>query len=231
VLIEMGRKEYKDAIERIETLRKERPDEARLLSLLSGCYGELNQTDKQIEILEKLVAMAPRDPLYTNNLGYFLAERQQDLTRAEKLIRNSLRANPAAVSTIDSLGWVFYKQGRFGRAGEVFLGLLEKAKAYDAENPESEPMVHPIILDHAGDTFWQLGWKKLALEAWSHALKSTDRVKENSPDLEFVKSKTPAKIKAAEAGESPATADYDKTYKPPAEPEPQQADGRIQLNF
>ncbi len=230
VLIEMGRKEYKDAIQLIKELRKDRPDEARLLSLLSGCYGELNQTDKQIEILEKLVAMAPRDPLFSNNLGYFLAERKQDLTRAERLVRNSLRANPDAVSTIDSLGWVFYKQGRFGRAGEVFLGLFEMAKAYDAENPESEPMVHPIILDHAGDTFWQLGWKKLAQEAWSHALKSSDRVKENSPDLEFVKSKTPAKIKAAEAGESPATADYDETYDPPAAPEPDQA-GQIQLNF
>ncbi len=230
-IVEMGRKDWNAAIKWIEKHLKDRSEQEQLLSLLSSSYGEKGDIDQQMKLLEELIEMRPDDPLYNNNLGYFLAEQGKDLARAEKLIRISLRANPEAVSTIDSLGWVYYKQGRFGRAGEIFLSLVEMGKAFDTENPDENPMVHPIIYTHAGDTFWQLGWKDLAVETWKHAVKIIDRVAENSSDLEFVKTQTPARIKAAESGGQPELAPYDKTFKP-AEAEPEAADeGEIEIRF
>ena len=230
VQIEKG--DHKAALKTLQALLKVMPNEPSLLSLQATCYGEMGNDDEQTRIMEKLVGLAPGDPLYTNNLGYFLADKGKQLARAEELIRTSLRSNPESVATLDSLAWVMYKQGRFGESAELFLRIVEMGQAAAAEDPDGPAAVHAIIYDHAGDAFWRLGWKKLAVETWQYALKAAAAEKRDSADLKFVKERTPAKIKAVEDKQEPTVADYDKDFKPPqgarrARPVPD--DGELRL--
>jgi tetratricopeptide (TPR) repeat protein len=209
----IGADDYKRALEQVEKLLKESPDDGELLQLKATCLGELGKSDAQTDILERLLAQNPNDPLTNNNLGYYYADRGENLARAEQLIRKSLEREPGSTATQDSLGWVLYKQGRFSSAGEIFLQIMQSGKEHlELSEPDMPSNVHAIIFDHAGDTFYRLGWPELATEAWSLALKAARRAERKSSDLTYVRTKTPGKIEAVKADGQPAVADYDEDY-------------------
>ncbi len=206
-------KDFTGAMEYIEQALKESPRDAGLLQLKASCLGELGRHDQQTRIMEELHQQNPEDAMLNNNLGYYYADRGENLEKAEKLIRDSLQREPGSIATQDSLGWVLYKQGRFSLAGQIFLRIFEQGKEQLATAEEDESVsVHAIIFDHAGDTFYRLGWKDLALEAWRLGLESGRREEADSSDLEHVRTKTPGKIKAVEEDRQPEPAPYDQEY-------------------
>ena len=93
-----------------------------------------------------------------NYLGYSWADRGINLDKALELISKALKIRPDAAYIIDSLGWVYYRMGRYREALEWLLKAAEKM----ADDP--------TVLDHIGDTYEQLGKKELAIQYWYRAL-------------------------------------------------------------
>jgi Flp pilus assembly protein TadD len=58
---------------------------------------------------------------------------------------------------VDSLGWAYFRLGRYDEAVEQ----LERAVELKPEDP--------IINDHLGDAYWKVGRKLEATFQWSHA--------------------------------------------------------------
>jgi tetratricopeptide (TPR) repeat protein len=217
--------DWDKGLEIANELLADQPDSADVLQFKATCLGELGRREDQIRILKEIQSANPDDPGINNNLGYFYADAGENLSEAEQLIRKSLRREPSSIAAQDSLGWVFYKQGRFSLAGEVFLRLVERGRDQLRElEPEQSSPVHPIIFDHAGDAFFRLGWPNLAREAWDLALEAARVETQESADLEYVKSKTPGKIEALDTGDQPELAPYDETY---LEKNPQETDGDV----
>src|SRR5699024_10475122 len=79
-----------------------------------------------------------------------------DYVQAEHYIRKSLTLEPGVPATLDSLGWVEYKQGNLDSARKH----LEQA--YKARQG-------PEIAAHLGEVLWQLGQQKAAREIWGKA--------------------------------------------------------------
>lgn len=108
--------------------------------------------------LRGILAESPNNPIAQNNLGYFLAERNEKLDEALKLIQEAVKAEPENPSYLDSLGWVYFKMGKLDLAEEN----LKKALKYDA----SSATIH----DHLGDVYQKQGKTEPAKASWQKAL-------------------------------------------------------------
>jgi predicted Zn-dependent protease len=87
-----------------------------------------------------------------------LLERDGDLDEAAKLIEASLKQDPKNGSTMDSWGWVLFKQGKTAEAEEALRKAVE-------QNPFS-----PEIRRHYGEVLLKMGKQEEALEQWERAL-------------------------------------------------------------
>jgi tetratricopeptide (TPR) repeat protein len=87
------------------------------------------------------------------------AERGINLDEALTLIQKALELDPDNGYFIDSLGWVYYQQGRYADA----LRELERAAERAKDDPE--------IFDHLGDAYLKNGKVEEAIAAWERALR------------------------------------------------------------
>lgn len=115
---------------------------------------------KAEELLKKSIDLAPsRSAEACNHLGYMWAELGIKLDEAEQLVLRALEMDPGNGAYTDSLGWIYFKQGRFHEA----LEELQRAASL-LETPD------PVVLDHIGDAHEKLGQISEALRYWQKAL-------------------------------------------------------------
>ena len=119
----------------------------------------------------KALSLNPNQPQVLNYLGYSLIEKNSNLEEALDMIERAVKASPDSGYIVDSLGWGYYKLGRYKKA----LPNLERAA-------ELMP-IDPIINDHLGDVYWMVGRKTEAEFQWRRALsfdpeeEDVDRIK------------------------------------------------------
>jgi Tfp pilus assembly protein PilF len=92
----------------------ERP--AEIYFRLAVIYEKQNNRKDSIEQIKKVLELEPNNPDAQNFLGYTYAEGGTNLDEAERLIREALGVKPNSGHIIDSLGWVLYKKGKYGKA-------------------------------------------------------------------------------------------------------------------
>ncbi len=71
--------------------------------------------DKAISIYERALKKNPKLWDAANNLAFLLVETRgtkKDIKRAYSLAKKALELNPEAPAVLDTLGWVYYRQGR-----------------------------------------------------------------------------------------------------------------------
>ncbi len=125
---------------------------------LAVCLEDLQRYGEAGSTLETLREEFPDDPTVANSLGYFLAERGEDLTRAEILVRAALVRQPENPFYIDSLGWIAFRRGDFPAAFDL---LVQAANAAPGQ---------PDILEHLGRTLQALGRVEEAARVYRQAL-------------------------------------------------------------
>ena len=100
----------------------------------------------------------PDQPQVLNYLGYSLVEQNTKLDEALGMIQQAVAASPQSGYIVDSLGWVYYRLGRYDEA----VKQMERAV-------ELIP-VDPVVNDHLGDVYWAVGREREARFQWSRAL-------------------------------------------------------------
>jgi len=110
----------------------------------------------------KALELQPDQPQVLNYLGYSYVEKHQNLDEALDMIQRAVAARPDSGYITDSLGWVFYRLGRYAEA----VAPMERAV-------ELMP-VDPVINDHLGDVYWAVGRKLEAQFQWKRALSFID---------------------------------------------------------
>ena len=102
--------------------------------------------------------LEPDQPLVLNYLGYSMVEKRENLDEALGMIEQAAKAQPEDGYITDSLGWVFYRLGRYDEAVKPMLRAVELT-------PDD-----PVINDHLGDVLWMVGRKREAEFQWRRAL-------------------------------------------------------------
>lgn len=106
----------------------------------------------------RALELNPGQPQVLNYLGYSMVELGENLNEALAMIEEAVAARPQDGYITDSLGWVFYRLGRYDEAVEH----MERAV-------ELEP-VDPILNDHLGDVYWAVGRRMEARFQWHRAM-------------------------------------------------------------
>tara|TARA_R110002096_G_scaffold8802_3_gene35757 strand:- start:9053 stop:10753 length:1701 start_codon:yes stop_codon:yes gene_type:complete len=106
----------------------------------------------------KALELAPNQPLVLNYLGYSMVEKNLNLPEAQAMIETALNAQPNNGAIADSLGWVFYRLGKFEQA----VAPMEMAVQLEPDDP--------VINDHLGDVYWKVGRKREAKFQWRRAI-------------------------------------------------------------
>jgi len=122
------------------------------------CYERLKQWDKAEADLEKALELNPGQASVMNYLGYSWVDQNMHLDKAMNLIRKAVDLKPNNGYYVDSLGWAYYRLGKY----EDAVNHLERAVELRPEDP--------VLNDHLGDAYWQVGRKREARFQWSHAL-------------------------------------------------------------
>jgi tetratricopeptide (TPR) repeat protein len=153
---------YRDGQQLIDQLMEANPEPEQRLRLLysqatlSRLRGDAAEADSA---MEQVLTMRPFDESLSNDLSYAWIDRGVRLDEAEKLIRFALGRIPRQAAYLDTYGWLLYKKGDFDGAA-TWLSRANRVRGGD----------DPVIFDHLGDTYWNLGRKDDAVAQWRIAV-------------------------------------------------------------
>ncbi len=134
-----NKKDYKAAMAAVGKGLERFPTEERLLYFQGALYDKLGERAKAIANMKQIVASNEKNAHALNFLGYTYAEMGENLEEAETLVKKALELRPDDGYILDSLAWVYYKQGNYDKAQkELELAMVKQ--------PEE-----PVILEHMGD--------------------------------------------------------------------------------
>jgi tetratricopeptide (TPR) repeat protein len=140
----------------LEKAERDYPDSVELHYATASVYEEQGLVSAALRELTQVVKARPNDPTALNALGFTLADHTKSLARARKLIERAHATAPRNPAILDSLGWVYFREGRPADA----LPFLKTAYADDHDGD---------IAAHLGEVLWQLGQQDEAQRIWSEA--------------------------------------------------------------
>ena len=111
--------------------------------------------------LRSILQREPENAMALNALGYTLADRNERLDEALKLIQQAHKLKPEDPAILDSLGWVHYRLGNTQRAEDLLR------QAFNA-------LPDPEIAAHLGEVLWQQGKHQEARSIWGQGAEGAD---------------------------------------------------------
>ncbi len=106
----------------------------------------------------KALELEPEQPFVMNYLAYSWVEQKRNLDEAERMLVRAVELRPDDGYIVDSLGWVYYRLGRYDKA----VTYLEQAVELRSQDP--------VINDHLGDALWRVGRAMEARFQWRRSL-------------------------------------------------------------
>ncbi|NUY33477.1 tetratricopeptide repeat protein [Paraburkholderia sp. JPY303] len=151
-------KRYPEAEARLQQATANFPDDPDLTYDYAMAAEKTGHYDVMEAQLRKLIQTQPDNPQAYNALGYSLADRNQRLPEADKLVEKASALAPNDAFIMDSVGWVKYRMGNTADA----IKLLRKAYSLQ---PNAE------IGAHLGEVLWKSGEQEQARAAFREARK------------------------------------------------------------
>lgn len=159
---------YEEAIKAFEKTRVQaagsRPDllDSDFFFNYGAAADQAGQRVMAVELLRKSIELDPENsPRACNYLGYMWAERNENLDEAEQLVRRALASDPANGAYLDTLGWIYFRQGKFSDAIGELLRAAGRLPGPDA-----------VVYEHIGDTYEKLGKSAEAVLYWQKGLQA-----------------------------------------------------------
>ena len=131
----------------IDMVEGDEPGDWRYYYVRGISYERNKEWPKAEADFKRALELRPDQPQVLNYLGYSWVDQGVNLVEALTMIEKAVAAAPNDGYIIDSLGWAYYRLGRYDEAVET----LERAVMLKPNDPE--------INDHLGDAYWRAGRK------------------------------------------------------------------------
>lgn len=148
-------KEYTTALDRIPQLE---PRHWFILFARGIAYERAKLWDKAEPDMQKALELQPEQPMVLNYLGYTWVDMGRNIDVATDMIKRAVALRPNDGAIVDSLGWAYYRLGRFDEA------VVQLERAVELKGGD------PVITDHLGDAYWKVGRRAEAQFQWRRAL-------------------------------------------------------------
>jgi Flp pilus assembly protein TadD len=149
-------KQDRDAFALLGEALQKSPDQPELLYDYALTAERIDRFDLLESSLKRLIELKPDHAHAHNALGYSLADRNQRLPEARKLIEKALELAPEDYFIIDSMGWVLFRQGDLE-------GAEQQLRRAWRGRPDGE------IGAHLGEVLWMRGAREEAERIWREA--------------------------------------------------------------
>jgi tetratricopeptide (TPR) repeat protein len=169
-------RKYAEAAPELEKAASLTPDNAELQVSLGDAYLNLGQDDKALATFDHAVELSAT-PLVWNNIAYQLSLKKSHLDRAQQYAESAISATTAALRNVsldrltpqelplvpsliaywDTLGWVYFNEGRLDNAEKYVSSAWQLGH-------------HGEVGDHLGQIYEKQGKKDLALRTYALCL-------------------------------------------------------------
>jgi tetratricopeptide (TPR) repeat protein len=165
-----------EALAKAEQLSTRPDDKAGVQFLRGDLYQRQKMFDQaDAEFRKVLAATSPTDPQSAatlNYLGYMNADRGVKLEESLNFIKQALSFEPNNGAYLDSLGWAYFKLGKYDQAEES----LTKAETHMSKDP--------TVQEHLGDLYQKTGRLKLAAAHWDRSVQEWTKTVPAEQDTE-----------------------------------------------
>ena len=148
-----------DAVKVLEHARQLSPKDINAISQLALVYDGMKRYEESDRLYEEALTLDPDNVLILNNYGYSLADRNLQLERALEMATKAVEAQPENASYLDTIGWVYFRLGRYDDAERYVKKAIDKGDASS------------VVYEHMGDIYYMMNDKERAVEQWNIALK------------------------------------------------------------
>jgi tetratricopeptide (TPR) repeat protein len=156
-----------EALNKAEQLSTKVDDKAYIWFLLGDVFQRQKMFDRAEEEFKKVLSStSPADPQSAatlNYLGYMNADRGVKLDESLNYVKQALTFEPNNGAYLDSLGWVYFKLGKYDLAEEN----LNKAAVHMGSDP--------TVQEHLGDLYQKTGRLKMAAVHWERAVEEWNK--------------------------------------------------------
>ncbi len=153
---ELGKPE--EALELLKEAQSLWEEDTEILYLTGLILDRIGQQEESFQVMETVISLDPEHADALNYVGYSLADQHKDLDRAYVLVQSALKQKPDSGYMIDSLAWVYFRQGKFREAWEEIRRAVDKVSG------------DPTIWGHYGDIAASVGKKEAARKGYARSL-------------------------------------------------------------
>jgi tetratricopeptide (TPR) repeat protein len=136
-------------------------DDRRLVQIYYARGVSLERSNRWNEAerdFRQSLRLNPERPEVLNYLGYTFVDRGINLEEAVSMLEKARALRPLDGMIADSVGWAYYKLGRYQEAARTLEEAVQLAPGASDIN------------DHLGDAYWRIGRRIDARFQWQHAL-------------------------------------------------------------
>ena len=155
--------EAEQALDKAEQLSAKADDKEYVWFLRGSTFERQKKYAEAEQQFRKVLASDPQYAQALNYLGYMLADQNMKLEEALALVKRAVELDPANGAYLDSLGWAYYRLGKYDLAEENLVKASQKIN--------TDPTVH----SHLGDLYQKTGRLKQAATHWERALNEWNR--------------------------------------------------------
>ena len=138
------------------------PELKNVMHELAKLYNLESNYESSDSLFTLLLEKNVNDAIIMNDYAYLISERQdatlQRLNFALELSHNVISIVPDSPEYLDTIGWIYYKIGKYEKA----LDYLLKSQSMDKQNS--------IILEHLGDVYFKLEKYEKALNIYNQII-------------------------------------------------------------
>ena len=173
-----------EALNKAEQLSTKAEDKEYVYFLRGSTYEREKKYEQAETEFRKILSANPQNAMTLNYLGYMNADRGVQLEESFNLINQAVKLEPTNGAYLDSLGWAYFKLGKYDLAEET----LNKASLRMGSDP--------TVQDHLGDLYQKTGRLKLAAAHWERAVEEWNKTVPAEQDGDLMAS-TQKKLDAA----------------------------------
>ena len=151
------------ALDKANQLSIKQEDKENIAFLRAASLERQKKYDQAEETFRKILVTNPNNPAVLNYLGYMFADKGTRLDEALGMIKKAVDLDPANGAYLDSLGWAYFKLGKYDLAEDN----LTKASQHMGTDP--------TVQKHLGDLYQKTGRLKLAAAHWERALQEWNK--------------------------------------------------------
>ncbi len=152
-----------ESLNKAEKLSTKAEDREYVYFLRGSTYEREKKYDAAEAEFRKILAATPQSAATLNYLGYMNADRDVRLEESLNYIKQAVSLEPTNGAYLDSLGWAYFKLGKYDLAEEN----LTKASLRMGSDP--------TVQDHLGDLYQKTGRLKLAAAHWERAIEEWNK--------------------------------------------------------